>query len=128
VAARGDPGDAAEQRTGRKAGAELAVQDGLRGVSDCLDLVVDIKETNDPARASFETFVAPRESADHATFAQHHLDVAAEILSVQQTLLERPIVEGKHVRRNLSAGLLVLVFERPEKLAGRLAVLLGELL
>ena len=59
------------------------MQDRFGSIADSLDLVVDIKEADDAARASFEAFVAPRERADYTAFAQHHLDVAAEIFCVQ---------------------------------------------
>ena len=89
---------------------------------------VDIKEADDPAGAAFEAFVAPRERADHAALAQHHLDVAAEIFRVRQALLKCPVVEREHVGRDFPSGFLVRVFERAEKFAGCLAMQFRELL
>src|SRR6185437_4094248 len=103
-------------------------QNRLRGVADRLDILAGVEEADDAARAAFEALVAPREGADQAALVEHQLDVAAEILRVQQAFLERPVVEWEHVGRHFPARALMRVLERAEELARRLAVLPGELL
>src|SRR6185436_15591293 len=91
----------------------------LCGVSDRLNRHVGVEEAHDAARTPFQTFIAPGKCADHTALSQHHLDVTAEVFRVQEPFLKCPVVEGEHVSRNLPAGLLVSVFERPEKFARR---------
>src|SRR4029079_6859457 len=105
----------------------LETQDRLGGVADPLDIPTAVEERDDAARATFERSVAPREGADDGALAKHHLDVAAKILGVQQTLLEGPVVEWEHVIDDPAAGSLMGVFERSEEFTRRLAVQLGEL-
>ena len=64
-------------------------EDRFGGVADGFDIVARIQERDDAARAAFEAFVAPREGADDGALTEHELDVAAEVLGVQQSLLER---------------------------------------
>src|SRR6185437_4848476 len=97
AAPRGDSVNFAEQRAGPKAEADLIPQDRLRRVANRLDVIVNVKETHDPARATFEAFITPGKSADHAALAEHHLDIAAEVFRMQQPFLERPVMEWKHV-------------------------------
>ena len=75
----------------------LSAQDGFGGVADGFDILAGIEEGDDAARAAFEALVAPREGADDGALAEHQLDVAAEVLGVQQAFLERPVVEREHV-------------------------------
>src|SRR5262245_2459631 len=103
------------------------IHDRLRGVADRLHAVAGVEERDDAAGAAFEALVAPGERADQRTLVEHEFDVAAEILGVEQALLERPVVERKHVGHDPALGFLVHVFEGAEELARRLAVLLGEL-
>jgi len=79
------------------------MENRLRGISDCFNAVTGIEEADDPARAAFQNFVAPRKGADNAALSEHHFDVAAEIFRVKEALLERPIVKRKYVGRNLAA-------------------------
>ena len=97
-AARGDPGDAAGQQPGRAADA-LAPQYRLGRVADGFDRHVGVEEAQDAAGAALQPLVAPGEGADQAALAQHQFDVAADVLRVQQALLERPRVEREHVLR-----------------------------
>ena len=75
----------------------------------------------------FEAFIAPRKGADDAALAEHAFQIAAQILGVQQSFLERVIVERKHVRADLSSGALVHVLERAEIIRRLLAHRLFEL-
>src|ERR1044071_2070238 len=73
----------------------LHTHNRLGGVAHRLDVLAAVEERDDAARAAFEALVAPRECADQAALVEHQLDVAAEVLGVQQALLERPAVERK---------------------------------
>src|SRR5262252_6224737 len=75
----------------------LVRHDRLGGVADRFHAFAHVEEGDDAAGTAFEALVAPRERADQAALVEHELDVAAEILGVQQSLLERPIVEREHV-------------------------------
>src|SRR5262245_63692515 len=66
--------------------------DRLRGVADRLHAVAGVEEGDDAAGAALEALVAPGERADQRAFVEHELDVAAEILGVEEALLERPVV------------------------------------
>src|SRR5262249_48678191 len=102
--------------------AALPSQDRLGGVADRLDVIAGVEEGDDPARAAFESLVAPGEGANERAAIEHQLDVTAEILRMQKSLLKRPHVERKNVGRNLSSRLLMRELERAEELARRLAV------
>src|SRR6476659_2912570 len=51
------------------AAARLAAEYRLRCITHSLDRVIGVEETDDPARAAFEPFIAPREGADQAALA-----------------------------------------------------------
>src|SRR4029450_2735176 len=91
------------------------------------DVIAGLEEGDDTARTTFETLIAPRKRPDQRALVEHELDVAAEILGVQQSLLEGPVVKRKHVGSDPAFGLLVDVFEGAEELARCLAAQLGEL-
>src|SRR5262249_46337649 len=94
-----------------------AAEDRLGGVAHRLDVLAHVEKRDDAARAAFEALVAPRKRADEAALVEHELDVAAEVLGMQQAFLEGPAVEGKYVGRDLAAGFLVHVVEGAEELA-----------
>src|SRR5882672_9339491 len=106
---------------------ESPAHDRLRRVAHALDIVAGVEEGDDAAGAALEPLVAPGERADQRPLVEHELDVAAEVLGVQQALLERPIVEWEHVGQDLAAGFLVRVLEGAEELRRRLALQPGEL-
>ena len=54
-----------------------------------LHILADVEQADDAARARLEPVVAPRKGADHAALVQHLLDVAADVLGVNQAFLER---------------------------------------
>src|ERR1043166_4101154 len=94
----------------------------LRRLAERFDrYVVGVEAREYAARAALEPLVAPRECADQTALAQHELNVAADVLGVQQALLERPIVERKDVGRHLAARALVHVLEAAEKFRRRLS-------
>src|SRR5262249_57300706 len=103
------------------------LDDRLRGISDGFDGHIRIEETYDAAGAALQPFIAPGKCAYHATFPEHHFDVAAEILRVQQPFLEGPAVKGKHVLPNFAPRLFVGEFKSAKKFRRRSAVLLREL-
>src|SRR5262249_44465601 len=103
------------------------VHDRLRRVAHGFDAVAGIEEGNDAAGATFEALIAPGKRSDQRALVEHELDVAAEILGVQQPLLERPVVKRKNVGHDAALGLLVDVFEGAEEFGRRFAVELGEL-
>src|SRR6266850_3381021 len=70
----------------------LPAKNRLRGIAHRLDVLSGVQERDDAARAAFEALVAPGEGADQAALAEHELDVAAQVLGVQQPFLERPVV------------------------------------
>src|SRR4030088_1310048 len=105
----------------------LDAEDRLGGISHRLDVLSDVKEGDDAARAALQALVAPRKSADEAALVQHELDVAADILGMKQPFLECPTVEREHIGNHLASGFLVRVFETAEELRRGLAVQLGEL-
>src|SRR5215472_15347703 len=72
----------------------------LGGVANRLDVLAGIEEGDDPAGTALEPLVAPGERTDQRALVEHQLVVAAEILRVQQPLLECPVVERKHVRHH----------------------------
>src|SRR5262245_65044533 len=76
----------------------LRIRETARRIADRLHRhVAGIGERENAARAAFEPFVAPDERADGAALAEHELDVAAEVLRVQQAFLEAVIVVGVDV-------------------------------
>src|SRR5262245_24569564 len=106
----------------------LSSQNPPGGVSQRLDrCIAGVEERDDAARAGLEPLVAPREGADQAALSEHQLDVAPEVLGMQQAFLEGPVVEREHVGDDLSAREPVDVLERAEKFLRALAVLPGEL-
>src|SRR5712691_1581228 len=105
----------------------LHPHDRFGGVADRLDVLAHVEECDDTTRTSFEPLVAPREGADEGALVEHQLDIAAQVLGVQQPFLERPVVEREHVGGDLAARFLVRVLERAEEFRRRLAVPLGEL-
>jgi len=68
-----------------------------RGIADSFDILAGVEEGDDAARTGFEAFVAPGKGADDGALAEYRLDVAAKVFCVEQPLLERPVVERKHV-------------------------------
>src|SRR5262252_115948 len=104
-----------------------AVHDRLRGVAHRLDVVAGLEEGDDAAGTTLEALIAPGKRPDQRTLVEHELDVATEVLGVQQPFLEGPVVEWKNVGRDPAAGFLVDVFEGAEEFARGLAVQLGEL-
>src|SRR5262249_46343693 len=104
-----------------------AREDRLGGVADRLDVVAGVEEGDDAAGAALEPVEAPGERADQRALVEQELDVAAEVLGVQQPLLERPVVERKDVGDYPASGLLVHILEAAEELRRALAVLPGEL-
>src|SRR5262249_57290635 len=107
--------------------AGLARHERPGRIADRFDVVARIEEGDDAAGTSFEALVAPRERADQRPLVEHELDVAAEVLGVQQSLLERPAVERKHVGDHAPPRSLVSVFEGAEELSRSLAMELAEL-
>src|SRR5262245_57405573 len=105
----------------------LAVHDRLRRVAHRFDVIAGLEEGDDTAGTTFESLIAPGKRPNQRALVEHELDVAAEILGVQQSLLEGPVVKRKHVGHDPAFGLLVDVFEGAEELARRLAVELDEL-
>src|SRR6476620_7680303 len=105
----------------------LRSQNCLGGIADRLDIVTGIEKGDDPAGTAFEPLVTPGEGTDQSATVEHQLNVAAEILGMQQALLERPHVKRKDVGRDLSSGLLVRELESAEEFARGLAVALGKL-
>ncbi len=92
--------EAIQAKSGQQPGLSadaLAPQYRLGRVADGLDRHVGVEEAQDAAGAALQPLVAPGEGADQAALAQHQFDVAADILGVQQALLERPRVEREHV-------------------------------
>src|SRR5215469_13368742 len=86
-----------------------------------------VRKCEDPARTTFQAVIAPRERSHETAFAEHQLDVPADILGVKQTFLEGKIVERKHVGHDASAGTLVNILEAAKELFRRPAVLPREL-
>src|SRR3954454_13013322 len=66
----------------------LRPEDGLGGIAHGFDRFAGIQECDDAARAALEAFVAPREGPDQAALVEQELDIAAQVLGVQQALLE----------------------------------------
>src|SRR5215475_16066277 len=79
------------------------LEDRLRSIPDSFDRHIGVEEANDAAGAPFKSFVAPGERPDDASFAQHHLDIAAKVFGVQQAFLEGPTVEREHILPHLAA-------------------------
>src|SRR5262249_27906270 len=79
------------------------LEDRLGGTADCFDGHIRIEKANDAAGAPFKSFVSPGERPDDASFAQHHLDIAAKILGMQQAFLKSPAVEREHILPDLAA-------------------------
>src|SRR5262245_244316 len=102
--------------------AGLARHEGPGRLADRFDVLARIEEGDDAAGTSFETLVTPRKRADQRPLVEHELDVSAEILGVQQSLLEGPAVERKHICDHSSPRSLVGVFEGAEELGRSLAV------
>ena len=69
-------------------------QNRLGGIADRLDVLSDIEKRDDAAWTALETFVAPRKRADERALVEHELDVAAEILGMQEPFLERPVIDS----------------------------------
>src|SRR5262245_8009167 len=110
-----------------KLSSDLSVHDRLRRVAHRFEWIAGLGEGDDTAGTTFEALIAPGKRPDQRALVEHELDVAAEILGVQQSLLEGPVVKRKHVGHDPAFGLLVDVFEGAEELARCLAVELGEL-
>src|SRR5215471_9086122 len=104
------------------------LENGLGRVTDSFHGHIGVEEADNAARTPFEPFVTPGKCANHTTLAEHHLDVTAEILRMQQAFLESPAVEREHILLHPAAGLLVRVFERAKVLRRCLAVLSRKLL
>src|SRR5215475_15986437 len=79
------------------------LEDRLRSIPDSFDRHIGIEKANDAAGAPFKSFVAPGECPDDASFAQHHLDIAAKVLGMQQAFLKSPAVEREHILPDLAA-------------------------
>src|SRR5262249_28650593 len=107
--------------------ARSARHDRFRGVADRLDIIAGIQESDDAAGTGFQPLITPGERADQRPLVQHELDIAAEILGVQQPFLERPAMKWKHVGRDPTSGFFVAGFESAGELSWRLAVELREL-
>ena len=75
----------------------------LGGIADRFDRHVGIEKADDAAGAAFKSFVAPGERSDDASFAQHHLDIAAKILGMQQAFLKGPAMEREHILPHFAA-------------------------
>src|SRR5580704_8259869 len=102
--------------------------DAARGVTERLDrCIAGIEDRQHAAWARFETLIAPGKGADDAALAEHDLEIAAEILGVQQAFLERVIVERKYVLPDFAPGALVHVFEGAEIIRRRFAFCFLEL-
>src|SRR5216684_2925011 len=65
----------------------LHPHDRLRRIADRLDILAAIQERDDAARTAFEALVAPWERADQRAPVEHQLDVAAEVLRMEQAFL-----------------------------------------
>src|SRR4051812_24170493 len=91
-----------------------------------------VVEGNDAAGAGLEALVLPWEGADDAARVQRLVDVAADILGVDQAFLEGVVVEGEDVVGDQAFRPLVLVLVGREELleahADVLLELLGEVL
>lgn len=74
-----------------------ALEDRPGDIADRFDLLVHALETDDTARARLEAITAPGKRADHRALVEHLLDIAADILGVDQSLLEGVGVKWKHV-------------------------------
>src|SRR5262249_44888961 len=92
----------------------LHPDDGLGGIAYSFDRFTGIEECDDAARAALEAFVAPREGPDQTALVEQELDIAAQVLGMQQAFLERPVVKREHVGGDFAPGFLVRVLERPE--------------
>src|SRR5580700_11255529 len=98
------------------------MQDTARGVAERFNRrIAGIEDGEDTARTGLEALVAPREGANDAALAEYKLQVAAEILGMQQSFLERVVVEWKHILLDFPPRTLVHVFEAAEKIRRRLA-------
>src|SRR5207253_2241253 len=99
----------------------------LGRVADRLDVLAGVEEGNDAAGTAFETLITPGKGADERAPVEHELDVAAQILGMEEPFLERPIMKGKDVGDDPAARLLVRVLEGAEELGRSLAMEPGEL-
>src|SRR5258707_6896890 len=88
-----------------------ARHDRFRGVADRFHIIAGIEESDDAAGTGFQPLITPGERADQRPLVEHELDVAAEILGVQQPFLERPAMKWKNVGRDPTSGFFVAVFK-----------------
>src|ERR1700730_1273293 len=103
--------------TARKRGGSASPPHRLRRLAQRFDRhVIGVEAGEDAAWATLEPLVAPRERADQTALSQHQIDAPADILGVQQALLERPIVERENIGRDPAARTLVHVLEPAEEL------------
>src|ERR1700689_1779770 len=92
------------------------MQDAARGVAKRFDWRgAGIEDGKDAAWTGLEALIPPRERADDAALAQYKLQAAAEILGMQQSFLERVVVEWKHVIPDFPPRTLTHEFEASEK-------------
>jgi hypothetical protein len=61
---------------------------GPRRIANSRHGFVHALKADDPARAGFEAVIAPRKCADDGALVEHQLDIAADVLGMDQAAVE----------------------------------------